>query len=58
MSWTVENYRDAKGNAPVEDFVRNLLRRDQGHIAWTVELLKEYGVQLRMPYARHLEGKL
>ena len=58
MAWTVENYVDVSGVAPVEEFIHSLPPRDQGHFAWTVELLKEFGVRLRMPYARHLEGKL
>lgn len=58
MSWTVENYQDARGRRPVEEFILGLPEKYQGRIAWTVELLKEYGLQLGMPYARHLRGRL
>lgn len=58
MGWTVENYQDARARRPVEGFILGLPEKHQGRIAWTIELLKEYGLQLGMPYARHLRGPL
>ena len=58
VDWTIENYQDARGHRPVEEFILGLPEKHQGRIAWTVELLKEYGLQLGMPYARHLRGQL
>jgi len=58
MDWTIESYQDAQGRRPVEEFVLGLPEKHQVRIAWAVELLKEYGLQLNMPYARHLHDKL
>jgi len=58
VGWTVEGYQDSRGRRPVEDFILGLPEKHQGRIAWTVELPKEYGLQLTLPYARHLRGRL
>ncbi len=58
MTWRVEVYRDRRGISPVEEFIRRLPAKHQARIAWTVALLQEYGLDLALPYARHLEGKL
>ena len=58
MTWTVDLYRDAKGNVPVEDFLTRLPEKDRARIAWTINLLEEYGLQLGSPYVKHLRGKL
>ncbi len=58
MTWTVNLYRDARGNVPVEDFLVNLPETDRARIAWIINLLQEYGLQLGPPYVKHLRGKL
>jgi phage-related protein len=58
MTWTVDLYRDAKGNVPVEDFLVSLPEKDRARIAWTINLLEEYSLQLSSPYVKHLRGKL
>ncbi len=58
MTWTVNFYRDSEGNVPVEDFLVGLPEKDRARIAWTINLLEEYGLQLGSPYVKHLRGKL
>jgi len=58
MAWIIETYRDARGNLPVDDFIRSLPLKGRGRVYWTLELLKEFGLQLSMPYTRPLRGKL
>jgi phage-related protein len=58
MTWTIDFYRDAEGNIPVEDFLVDLPEKDRARIAWTINLLEEYGLQLGLPYVKHLRGKL
>ena len=58
MTWTVYLYSDAEGNVPVEDFLVSLPEKDRARIAWTINLLEEYGLQLGSPYVKHLRGKL
>jgi phage-related protein len=56
--WTIEGYQDARGRRPVDEFLKSLPPGDRARIVRTVELLKSYGPELGMPYARHLAGKL
>lgn len=58
MAWTIEYYTNPQGNSPVEGFLRTLPGKDEAKIAWTVKLLSEFGLELGMPYARPLKGKL
>ena len=58
MTWTVEIYTDARGNAPVRDFIDSLPEKHQGRTARTIDLLEQFGLQLGSPYAKHLRGKL
>ncbi len=39
MAWTVEIYTDARGNAPVRDFIDSLPEKHQGRIA-SIDLLE------------------
>ena len=58
MAWTIDFYRDTEGNVPVEGFLVSLPEKDRARIAWTINLLEEYGLQLGLPYVKHLRGKL
>jgi len=55
MTWTIDFYRDAEGNVPIEDFLVSLPEKDRARIAWTINLLEEYGLQLGPPYVKHLK---
>ena len=56
--WTVENYIDARGRSPVEEFLDQLPASDRARIDQTIGLLEEFGLQLGPPYVKHLEDKL
>jgi phage-related protein len=56
--WTVEAYVDARGRLPVRDYLTGLPPKDQARILRAVDLLADYGPMLRMPHARHLQGKV
>jgi len=56
--WGVENYRDARGRAPVNDLLDTLPLKDRARVSRTVALLEDYGPALKMPHARHLQGKV
>ena len=58
MIWTVEFYTDARGDSPLDDFLRSLPERDEARIAQTIELLREFGLQLGRPYVKSLTAKL
>lgn len=56
--WTVESYIGPRGRSPVEEFLDQLPTDDRARIDHTIGLLKEFGLQLGLPYVKHLEGKL
>lgn len=56
--WRVIFYQDARGRMPADEWIRTLPERDQARIFKAIGLLKQYGVQLTMPHARHLSGKI
>lgn len=56
--WNIEYYEFASGKRPVEEFIDSLDAKSQARIARTLDLLEEFGINLGMPYARHLERQL
>ena len=57
-SWRIEFYQDARGKRPVEEWIAGLDVTERARIRRSVDLLSTYGIQLTMPYARHLRGKV
>ena len=53
--WEIEYFETANGRRPVQEFVDSLDRRSKAKIARTLDLLQELGVNLGMPYAKHVE---
>lgn len=58
MSWSIEYYQSGNGRYPVEEFINSLEKKSQARIARTLDLLEEFGIDLGMPYAKHLEKQL
>lgn len=58
MDWTVEYYRDSKGNEPVADFMDSLPIETQAKVFRLVELLAGHAVLLKEPYTRKVRGKI
>jgi len=58
VNWTVEYYRDSKGNEPVADFIDALPNETQAKVFRIIDLLGEYGVLLKEPYTRQVRGKI
>ena len=58
MSWRVHSYQDARGRVPVNEALRSLAAADQARMLRVVSLLIDYGPDLKMPHARHLQHKL
>jgi len=56
--WILVSYRDARGRVPIDEYLDTLQIRDRARVLREIELLEEYGPNLRMPHARHLRGKL
>lgn len=58
MAWEIVVYQDEQARQPVSDFIASLPQKDQARVYWTLDLLREFGLDLGMPYARHVQGKL
>ncbi|MBW2342042.1 MAG: type II toxin-antitoxin system RelE/ParE family toxin [Deltaproteobacteria bacterium] len=56
--WNIECYESQAGKAPVAEFIDSLDAKSRARIARTLDLLEEFGTNLGMPYARHLEKQL
>lgn len=56
--WQIEFYLDARGESPVEDYIRGLGPAEQAMTLRWLDLLDSYGIQLQAPYVRQIEGKL
>ena len=56
--WSIYYYVNARRESPPLEYIRGLKKEDRAKVARTIELLKELGVKIGKPQARHLEGKL
>ena len=56
--WNIEYYKSETGRSPVEEFVDFQETAVKARIVRTLDLLEEFGIELGMPYARHLEKQL
>ena len=58
MAWGIVAYQDEQACQPVNDFIASLPQKDQARMYWMLDLLREFGLDLKMPYARPIHGKL
>jgi hypothetical protein len=56
--WQIHFYENRRGRSPVLEFINRLPAGDRAKINNTLRLLEEFGIQLGMPHARRIEGKL
>jgi len=52
----IEFYVTESGDLPVKDFIARLHPKQQAKVLRTIDLLKEYGANLREPYVKPLTG--
>ena len=57
-AWQIHFYEDRRGRSPVLEFINRLSASDRAKIHNALRLLEEFGIQLGMPHARPIEGKL
>ena len=50
----IEFYEKLDGEVPAEEFLNSLDKKMQAKLAGLMEILQEYGNQLREPYSKHL----
>ncbi len=56
--WNIEYYQSEAGRSPVAEFIDSLEAAAKARVARTLDLLEEFGIELGMPYAKHLEKQL
>lgn len=56
--WSIEYYQSEAGRSPVAEFIDSLEVSAKAKVARTLDLLEEFGIDLGMPYAKHLENQL
>jgi hypothetical protein len=58
MRWLVEFFIDARGDAPVERFLRELPLRHKAKALALIKMLEQEGPNLPFPYASQVRGRL
>ena len=58
MKWEIEFYEDNNSDIPLDNFLDSLPIKEQTKIAWTIDLLERTGINLTLPYAKHIEDKI
>lgn len=53
---TAEFYELSDGRKPAAEFMQSLSPKKEAKILRMIELLEEYGGELREPYSKHLDG--
>ena len=56
--WQIVFYEDHRSKSPVLEFINKLSAKDRAKISNDLRLLEEFGPNLGIPHARHIEGKL
>jgi phage-related protein len=57
MAWKVVFYETETGESPVWDFIFGLPAKDQAKVVRDLDLLEEFGLELRAPYVRSVTGR-
>src|ERR1700722_7532843 len=58
MAWTVDFYEDARGDAPVEEFLNGLSKKHRAKLLGLIAKLKEHGPTLPFPYSSQVDGRV
>jgi len=56
--WQIFFYEDHRGKSPVLDFMNTLSARERAKVNNVHRLLEEFGMDLGMPHARRIKGRL
>lgn len=56
--WNIIFYECENGKIPVRDFLDSLPYRQRAKAVHEIEILEQFGTELRMPHAKHIDGKL
>ncbi|MEX0805189.1 MAG: type II toxin-antitoxin system RelE/ParE family toxin [Candidatus Binatia bacterium] len=54
--WEIQYYQTASGSVPVADFIDHLAPQAQAKFIRSLELLEQYGLLLREPWVKSIQG--
>ncbi|MBA4320516.1 MAG: type II toxin-antitoxin system RelE/ParE family toxin [Flavobacterium sp.] len=57
MNWKIELYKKEDGKVPVKDFLRKLPTEHRAKAEKSINILQEFGTNLREPYAKPIKGE-
>ena len=57
MNWKIEYYKKENGEIPVLDYLTSLPSKLKAKAFMEIELLEKYGIDLKEPYTKAIEGK-
>jgi len=58
IKWRILTYETARGEKPVDEFIKNQQPQARSKIVHTVRLFRQYGNMLGMPHSKILDGGL
>lgn len=58
MSWNIRFFQTERGDSPVLDFIEEQETSTQAKITHVIELLEQYGYQLKPPYVKKIHDNL
>jgi phage-related protein len=56
--WRIVFYKDSRGRSPIAEYLNTLPVAEQAAAREAFSLLREFGISLGMPHAKHVGGKL
>ena len=56
-SWLIEFYKQPSGKSPVEEWLDSLSIDARVEVLRIIGLLKEFGIELEMPYVKPVDRK-
>lgn len=54
--WQVDFYTTSSGKSPIIDFIDHLQANQKAKITRCIDLLEEYGLQIKEPHSKKLSG--
>jgi len=58
MVWNIDLFESPRKEKPVGVFIKSLEKNTRAKVAYSVNLLREYGPNLAMPYSKFIGSKL
>ncbi|MEK9207827.1 MAG: type II toxin-antitoxin system RelE/ParE family toxin [Patescibacteria group bacterium] len=58
MDWEIKTYETARGEKPVDEFLKKLSPKTKARLTHLFDLLNTYGNMLRMTYSKRIDKNL